>query len=193
MNLPSSPVWRWILPVLAGVVFIGTLSYMAPGRAFDGDDLAPGKYALNALQEGQKEIFRGPAYFEYAGRKGLMDSRVFKLRFVNPSADDGTGFGFLIPLAGSGEAIRPEEYRTSRKDKGSMNGFSTVFGYADLRGDAPTLYFTESGKIMITEAGPDAVSGNLDIILKDAEGRLIHLTGGFRALALSSEARVDEM
>jgi hypothetical protein len=73
-----------------------------------------------------------------------------------------------------------------------MNGFSTVFGYADLHDGAPSLYFTESGKIVITEAGPDAVSGNLDVVLQDSGGRLIHLTGGFRALPLASEARVVE-
>lgn len=181
-----------MLPLLAGAVLIGTLSYMAPDRAYDPQDLAPGKYSLNALQEGENDFFRGPAYFEYAGRNGLMDSRVFTLRFVNPAAGEGTGFGFLIPLAGSSEAIRPQEYRTSRKDQGSMNGFGTLFGYADLRSDAPSLYFAESGKIMIMEAGQQGVSGTLDVILKDAEGQLIHLTGGFSALPLSSEARVDK-
>ena len=172
---------------MAGVLLIGTISYVVPEPYYHINEISSGQYLLETEQQGKQKAMKGPVYFEYTGQKELlMDTRIFKLHFVHSVSSEGPGFGFLIPLSKSDQVIGMEEYRVDPDNKGFMNGFGSVFGYADLRGDTSSLYFTESGNISITATSPEEVSGNVDVVLDDGSGNSIHLEGAFRELPLPS-------
>jgi hypothetical protein len=177
--------WRW--PFLAGVLLIGTISYVVPEPYYSINDLSSGQFLLETDDQGERKAMKGPVYFEYTGQeKTLMDTRIFKLHFVQSASSEAPGFGFLIPLSSSDEKIDLDKYWVDHENKGFMNGFGSVFGYADLRGTNPSLYFTESGSIAIIATSPEEVSGNIDMVLDDGSGNSIHLEGSFRALPLPS-------
>jgi len=187
MNFKSAPFFRWGWPFLAGILLIGTISYISPESTSFKEELTSGRYFLDADRNGEHDAIKGPVYFEYTGQKEqLIPTRIFKLHFANSVTSQGPGFGFLIPLSDSDKSIGTDTYKVDPESKGFMNGFGSVFGYADLRGDAPSLYFTESGRISIIATGPEEVSGNIDMVLDDGSGNSIHLEGSFRALPLPS-------
>lgn len=188
MNFTFPTFLRRGWPFLVGILLIGTISYISPEASIYNEELKPGRYFLDAVRDGEHDAIKGPVYFEYTGQKEqLIATRVFKLHFVNSVSSEGPGFGFLIPLSDSGETIGTLTYETDPDSRGFMNGFGSVFGYADYRGDAPALYFTESGRISIIETSPEEVSGNIDMVLDDGSGSSIHLEGSFRALPLPSD------
>lgn len=187
MKLIYAPLFRWGWPFLAGILLIGTISYISPEATSYVEQLSSGRYFLATVHNGEHHAIRGPVYFEYTGQKErLIATRIFKLHFVNSTPADGYGFGFLIPLSESNENIRLEKYQVDPESRGFMNGYGSVFGYADLRGTTPSLYFTESGSISITTNSPEEVSGTIDMVLDDGSGNSIHLEGSFRALPLPS-------
>ena len=188
MNFNTTSVVRWGWLVLAGILLAGTISYMSPEVASFNEALTSGRYFLDAVRDGEHEAIKGPVYFEYSGQQEQpIATRIFKLHFANSATPEGPGFGFLIPLSDSEEAIRTDTYTVDPESRGFMNGFGSVFGYADFRGDAPSLYFTEAGRISITTTGPDEVSGNIDMVLDDGSGNSIQLEGSFRASPLPSK------
>jgi hypothetical protein len=188
MNIKSAPILRWGWPFLAGTLLIGTISYISPDSTSIDQELSSGRYSLDAVRDGEHNPIKGPVYFEYTGQEQqLIATRIFKLHFANTITSEGPGFGFLIPLSDSEEVIETDTYRVDPESRGFMNGFGSVFGYADLRGDSPSLYFTESGRISILETGPEEVSGNIDMVLDDGSGNSIHLEGSFRASPLPSK------
>ena len=187
MKTGSVQFFSWGWPFLVGLVLIGTISYISPDSSSFPGELSSGRYLLETNQNGEYEAIKGPVYFEYTGREErLTTTQIFKLHFVNKRTSEGPGFGFLIPLSDSGERIGTDKYRVDPESKGFMNGSGSVFGYADLRGASPSLYFTESGSISIITSGPEEVSGTIDTILDDGIGNSIHLEGSFRALPLPS-------
>ena len=172
---------------MAGILLIGTISYISPESTSFEKELSSGRYFLDAVRDGEHDAIKGPVYFEYTGQKEqVIATRIFKLHFANSVTAEGPGFGFLIPLSDSEESIGMDTYKVDPESRGFMNGFGSVFGYADLRGDSPSLYFTESGRISIIATGPEEVSGNIDMVLDDGSGSSIHLEGSFRASPLPS-------
>ena len=166
---------------------MGTISYISPGSSSLIGELSSGRYWLEASQDGKHDAIKGPVYFEYTGQKQhLIDKQIFKLHFVNSTTSEGSGFGFLIPLSDSDEGIRMDKYRVDPESRGFMNRFGSVFGYADLKGATPSFFFTESGSISIIKSSPEEVSGEIDMVLNDSNGKTIHLEGSFRALPLPS-------
>jgi hypothetical protein len=187
MNFKSSAFLRWGWPFLVGILLIGTISYISPESGSKNQELPSGRYFLDADRNGEHEAIKGPVYFEYSGEKEqLIAMRIFKLHFANSVTSEGPGFGFLIPLSDSEKGIGADTYIVDPQSRGLINGFGSVFGYADLRGDSPSLYFTESGRISIIESGPGEVSGNIDMVLDDGNGNSMHLEGSFRASPLPS-------
>jgi hypothetical protein len=187
MNFKSSPVFRWGWPFLAGIVLIATISYISPESTSIKQELSSGRYFLDAIRNGEHDAIKGPVYFEYTSQEErLIATRIFKLHFANSMTAEGPGIGFLIPLSDSDGTIGADTYRVDPESRGFMNGYGSVFGYADLRGGSPSLYFTESGSISIIATGPKEVSGNINMVLDDGSGNSIHLEGSFRALPLPS-------
>ena len=185
MNFKTSPFLRWGWPFLVGILLIGTISYISPETTSFDQELSSGQYFLDAIRNGEHDAIKGPVYFEYTGQKEqLFNKRIFKLHFANSVTSDGPGFGFVIPLSDSDESLGADTYQVDPDRRGFMNGFGSVFGYADLRGDSPSLYFTESGRISFTTTGPEEVAGNIDMVLDDGNGNSIYLEGSFRASPL---------
>ncbi len=187
MNLKSIPLVRWGWPFLAGILVVGIISYVNPDSGYFKEELSSGRYRLEAVHNGGHNSLKGPVYFEYTGQKEhFLATRIFKLHFANSIASEGPGFGFLIPLSDMDQAIETETYWVDQDNRGFMNGFESVFGYADLSDVSPSLYFTESGSISIVETSPGEVSGSIDLVLDNGSGGSIHLEGDFRALPLPS-------
>ena len=176
---------KWGLTILAGLLLAGSISYISPRSLSFNEQLNPGRYSLEINRHEDQDAIEGPVYFEYTGQNDqLIATRIFKLHFVNSNNSGEPGFGFLIPLSDTEEGVGPIEYQVDPERRGFMNGFGTVFGYADLRGASPALYFTESGSISILTTSPEEVSGNIDMLLDDGNGNSIRLSGSFRALPL---------
>ncbi len=176
---------KWSLPVLAGLLLAGSISYINPHPLSFNEELSPGRYSLEVTLNEARDAIEGPVYFEYTGQNDrLIATRIFKLHFVNSNSSGEPGFGFLIPLSDTEEGVGSVEYPVDPERRGFMNGFGTVFGYADLRGESPALYFTESGSISIRTTSPEEVSGNIDMLLDDGHGNSIRLSGSFKALPL---------
>jgi hypothetical protein len=170
-----------------GLVLVLTISYIAPETIGVDAKLASGKYELITEEVGEKNTIRGPVYFEYSQKhNNPMESRIFKLHFVNPLVSDGPGFGFLIPLAGTEKMIDTGSYPVNEKGQGSTERFETVFGYADMGGKTTALYFSESGSISISVCTPREVLGEIDMVLNDGSGASIRVTGPFKAQPLPS-------
>ena len=187
MKFIGAPYYRWGWPFMSGLLLIGAISYLSPESSSLIGELSSGRYLLETVQNGEPDALKGPVYFEYTGQKErLLTTRIFKLHFVNSATSEGPGFGFLIPLSDTSDRIGLEEYRVDPESKGFMNGSGSVFGYADLRDTASSLYFTESGRISINTSSPEEVSGTIDIVLDDGSGNSMHLEGSFRALPLPS-------
>lgn len=177
--------WGWLF--LAGIVLVGTISYITPDSGTLDQQMPSGRYLLHLEQMDTQTSIRGAVYFEYTGQQeGLLATRIFKLQFVNSELGEGPGLGFLVPLSESGAEIQPKSYRVDPEQKGFMNGFEKVFGYADLKGETPSLFFTRSGKLEILRADPGLVSGRLEMDLDDGHGHILRLKGSFKAQPLPS-------
>lgn len=177
--------WGWLF--LAGIVLVGTISYITPDTGTLDQQVPSGRYLLHLEQEDHQTSIRGAVYFEYTGeQEGLLATRIFKLQFINSELGDGPGLGFLVPLSAPGAEIQPKSYRADPEQKGFMNGFEKVFGYADLKGESPCLFFTRSGKLDILRAEPGLVSGSLEMDLDDGHGHILRLKGTFKAQPLPS-------
>jgi hypothetical protein len=174
-------------PVLLGVASVLVIAYIAPDPASVTAELAPGKYDLETAADGKSKKINGPVYFEYSEKhNNSMESRIFKLHFVNPLLAEGPGFGFLIPISGTDEMIDKGEYTVGEQGAEVMSHFNTVFGYADLGGKTSALYFSESGSISISGCTPREVFGEIDMVLNDGSGGSIRVTGAFKAQPLPS-------
>lgn len=187
MTQKDSKWFRRAWPFLLGLLLVLTISYITPEAIPVNAELAIGKYELKTEVGGEKNTLRGPVYFEYSQKQNSpMESRIFKLHFVNPLVSDGPGFGFLIPLSGIEEMIKTGRYSVDEKGQGFTGSFETVFGYADMGGETTALYFSESGSISISGCTPREVLGEIDMILNDGNGGVIRVTGLFNALRLPS-------
>lgn len=187
MNFKSISLIRMGWPFLAGILLVGIISYVNPDSGYFKKELPSGRYRLEAVRNGEQNALKGPVYFEYTGQKErFLATRIFKLHFANTLSSEGPGIGFLIPLSDVDQAIETDTYWVDPENRGFMNGFESVFGYADLRDVSPSLYFTESGSISIVETSPGEVSGSIDLVLDNGSGASIHLEGDFRALPLPS-------
>jgi hypothetical protein len=178
--------WSFAWPFLLVLLLVGSISYIDPASSRSGGDIATGKYLLKADLNGEHTSLEGIVYYEYTSQsQGGVDKSIFKLHFLDASDTDAPGFGFLIPLNNSANHIEKDTYRVDPNGRGFMNGFGTVYGYADLHTDEGKLYFTESGSISIGETmvGEEVV-GNLEIVMDDGSGGTIRLEGDFKARRL---------
>ena len=170
------------------LILLGSISFFVPGDHDPEDPVVAGKYRLTSVQDGKPTNFEGSVYFEFARQQsGLRQTPVFKLHFINPETDKGCGFGFLIPLRPDHSEIGLERYRVQAKESNTINEFETVFGYADMDGQDPALYFTESGDISISSSSTREVAGNMNMLLKDPSGRTMHIQGQFNARPLNAQ------
>ncbi len=185
--IKDSRLFRLMWPVALGVALVLAIAYIAPDPVSLTAELAPGKYDLQTAAEGKSNNINGPVYFEYSDKHdNSMESRIFKLHFVNPHIAKGPGFGFLIPISGTHEMIEKGEYSVGEQGAGVMTNFDTVFGYADMGGKTSALYFSESGSISITGCTPKKVIGEIDMVLNDGSGGSVRVTGAFKAQPLPS-------
>ncbi|EAR16384.1 MULTISPECIES: hypothetical protein [Robiginitalea] len=183
---------KWITRIagvaLTSLVVLGIISYMTPGNMLPESPMVTGKYQLSSLQDGQVEYFEGPVYFELAKQhSGFRQIPVFKLHFINPNAQKGKGFGFIIPLSQDSAFIRAEQYSVESTKDEFLSSLGTVFGYADLVKEKNTLYFTESGSISISASSFEEVAGNMNMLLMDENGRSMRLKGRFNARPLYTQ------
>lgn len=164
-----------------------SIAYIVPKVPGSELNLVKGEYRITSIQQGNERYFEGPVYFELADRhSGIKNSPVFKLHFINADSRFGRGFGFVIPLKENGEQITAENYEVSSRNKRYTHTSESVFGYADLILGENRLYFTESGSISINQATEQEVSGEVDMMLTDAQGNSMKLVGRFNALPLYS-------
>ncbi|MGB5404857.1 hypothetical protein [Robiginitalea sp.] len=183
----DSKWFRLAWPFVLGVALVMAIAYIAPDPVPKTAELATGKYDLETAIDGQSNKINGPVYFEYSDKQdNSMESRIFKLHFVNPLIAEGPGFGFLIPISGTDEMIEQGEYSVDEQSGGVMKRFDTVFGYADLGGKTSALYFSESGSISISGCTPREVLGEIDMVLHDGIGGSLRVTGAFKARPLPS-------
>ena len=175
----------WMVGLVVASVLV--IAYIAPEPVSLTAELAPGKYDLETAANGKSKKVNGPVYFEYSDKhNNSMESRIFKLHFVNPLIAEGPGFGFLIPISGTDELIDKGEYSVGEQGDGVMTHFDTVFGYADMGGKTSALYFSESGSISISGCTPREVFGEIDMVLNDGSGGSVRVTGAFKAQPLPS-------
>ena len=184
----NNPRWlRRTWPILLVLVLVITISYIGPESLPINTELGSGKYELETVLEDQSSVLRGPVYFEYSEKQNSpAETRVFKLHFVHPIVAEGPGLGFMIPLSGTHEIIDQGKYAVDVRSRGAMENFETVFGYADLGGKTPDVYFTESGSISILASDPGEVFGVMDLVLDDGNGASIKVKGDFKAQPLPS-------
>ncbi len=172
---------------MLAILVLGSIAYIVPKVPDSEVSLVKGEYRLTSLHEGNERFFEGPVYFEFADRhSGIKNSPVFKLHFINAKSQSGRGFGFVIPLNGNDKSIAKENYEVSSRNKRFTHTYESVFGYADLILGESHLFFTESGNISINQATEQEVSGEIDMMLTDAQGNSMKLMGRFNALPLHS-------
>jgi len=165
----------WMVGLVVASVLV--IAYIAPDPVSLTGELAPGKYDLETAANGKSKKVNGPVYFEYSDKhNNSMESRIFKLHFVNPLTAEGPGF----------ELIDKGEYSVGEQGAGVMTHFDTVFGYADMGGKTSALYFSESGSISISGCTPREVFGEIDMVLNDGSGGSVRVTGAFKAQPLPS-------
>ncbi|MGB5315097.1 MAG: hypothetical protein WBN56_03795 [Robiginitalea sp.] len=185
--IKGSKLFRLTWPFVLGLALVLAIAYIAPDSSPITAGLGTGKYDLVAAVDGKSNNIKGPVYFEYSDKQdNSMESRIFKLHFVNPLIAEGPGFGFLIPISGTNELIDKGEYSVDEQSGEVMRSFDTVFGYADLGGKTSALYFSESGTISISGCTPREVLGEIDMVLNDGNGATIRVTGAFKAQPLPS-------
>jgi hypothetical protein len=186
--IPSSSLLNRGWPFLAGVLAIGAFSQIFTGAIDLDKELDSGRYVVEKITSEESGTFSGPVFFEYsAPEEGLSDFTVFKLHFLSSRASGDRSFGILIPLKGDEDHIRVERYRVDSNNNGFMNGYGTVFGYADFGDNATTLYFAESGGISISQIEKGEITGEIDIVLGHGSGQNIRLKGDFNALPVPPE------
>lgn len=178
---------QWAAGAFLLVVLFVCLSHMYPeGFGMSGEP-GSGRYELVSEHNGETLEFQGPVYFEKTGTSSILDQdRVFKLHFIHPKMGSGNGFGFLIPLRTEQSEISESRYRIQRT--GSSAEAPSVFGYADILNEGCGLYFTEAGSISILEVGPSKVQGEMNMIMKNAQGREMKVRGRFNARPLQEES-----
>ncbi len=185
MKMNNSRWLRLALPLLLVFILAITISYIDPQTFRKNVDLASGNYMIETLVDHKSNMLRGPVYFEYSEQQNNpVETRIFKLHFVNPLIAEGPGFGFMIPLPGTEERIEAGTYSVDRERRGIMNNSETVFGYADMGGNTSALYFSDSGSISILTSAPTEILGKIDMVLDDGSGGSIRVIGDFKAQQL---------
>ena len=188
MSIERKLILRWVLGGIIPFLLIGSISYADPDSKDLEGLLSRGDYILRSELKGETLKYKGPVYFEFDRQQsGLRNTRVFKLHFLSAEITRGYSFGFLIPITGKDMMLQPEEFRVNEEKKSALSRDESVFGYADLFEKNSSLYFTESGMISIETITEDAVSGNLNMFLKDTDGNELHLSGFFNASPLKSQ------
>ncbi|WP_445383427.1 hypothetical protein [Robiginitalea sp. IMCC43444] len=188
MSIKNNLILRWMLGGMIPFLLIGSISYIAPGSNDIDKLVSKGDYILRTELQGKTIKYQGPVYFEFDRQQsGLRNTRVFKLHFLSSEISRGYSFGFLIPITGKDMVLQPEEFWVNEEKKNILSRDDSVFGYADLFDTNSSLYFTESGMISIKSIAEDAVSGNLNMFLKDVDGKELHLAGFFNALPLKTQ------
>ena len=187
MKAGNSKWLRRSLPVLLGIAFALTISYIGPDTFLTTPDLAPGKYVLETVLDRESRTFRGPVYYEYSQvDPGSLESGMFKLHFVNPLIEEGPGFGFQIPFSGEEEVIGTGKYRVDAGNRSLIKSKESVFRYADMGGSSTALYLSESGSLTILGSQPGEIVGQIDMELNDGNGASISVKGDFKAKPLPS-------
>ncbi|MDG1571333.1 hypothetical protein OZ410_03340 [Robiginitalea sp. M366] len=184
----SKATWKLRLGVLVSVVFLlaVSISHTVPQRT--GTQALPekGTYAITSWMGQEQQVLEGQVYFEVAPQvNGIKGSSVFKLHFINARDAAGAGFGLMIPISSDLQTIAADQYEVPDTDKGFLNRYESVFGYADTLEEGSSLYFTESGSISIQYASTQEVSGIVDLRLTDNGGHSMELRGPFHARPLN--------
>ena len=165
-----------ILPLLL-------ISFISRGLSNNHPDLESGTYQLNAMGAANT-LLKGNIFFEQdevISNKGRLLSTL-KLHFKDNGDPGEIPIRFLISVDTDKQTISAGKYNISRYISGFMNNFDGVFGYANLSMLGEKPFFTRKGQLIITEKSQDLVSGTLDVVLEDVNGKSLHLQGSFSAL-----------
>lgn len=177
---------QWAAGAFLLIVLFVCLSHIYPAGLGMSGEPGSGQYDLISEQDGTTRQIQGPVYYEMSGNtSSILQDRVFKLHFIHPKMDSGNGFGFLIPLGEEAPGIREDRYRIQRTN--AYPQMPSVFGYADILNEGAGLYFTEAGSISILEVGPSEIQGEMNMIMKNANGREMKVKGRFSASPLTED------
>jgi hypothetical protein len=89
--------------------------------------------------------------------------------------------GFLIRKQNWGEELEEGRYKVPAEIDGFIQGFEGVFGFANIKELGELPFFAVGGTIDISYIGPKLLHGDLEIKLRNSEGKYLNIKGDFNA------------
>lgn len=141
-----------------------------------------GEYDLQSTGNLNKNL-TGDVTFETAIEKTNSGTSFSTLRL---KLDDGKSnaehmMQFLISKENSSIEIALGTYKVTKDEDGFLNYFDGVFGFANIKALGEFPLFSQKGEIEIKYIDTQTVRGYMQIDLRNAIGKSIHLEGGFMA------------
>lgn len=130
------------------------------------------------------ERFSGSAHFETTSESTNEEVPFLKLslKLANNDLHNEHSLEFLISKQNKQQLIPIGKYEISENIDGLLDDFDGVFGFANARilGEKP--FFTDKGKIVITQMSDKALRGYVSVSLVSIQGDAIYLKGSFYAV-----------
>lgn len=141
-----------------------------------------GEYDLQSTGNLNKN-FTGDITFETSIEKTSSGTSFSTLKL---KLDDGKSnaehmMQFLISKENSSNKMALGTYKVTKDDDGFLNYFDGVFGFANIKALGELPLFAQNGEIKIRYIDAKTVRGYMRIDLHNANGKSIHLEGGFMA------------
>lgn len=104
------------------------------------------------------------------------------LKFTNNDLHNEHSLEFLISKQNTQHLISIGKYEISENIDGLLDDFDGVFGFANVRMLGEKPFFTDKGKIVITQMSDKALRGYVSVSLVSMQGDAIYLKGSFHAV-----------
>lgn len=146
------------------------------------DVLLTGEYDLQSTGNLNKNL-TGNITFETSIEKTSSGTSfsTLKLKLDDDKSNTEHMMQFLISKENSSNEIALGTYIITKDTDGFLNYFDGVFGFANIEALGEFPLFAQNGEIKIRYLDAKTVRGYMRIDLRNANGKSIHLEGGFMA------------
>ncbi len=142
-----------------------------------------GTYAIQSTGS-LDQYLGGEVNFEtsFETNKNQNSTSILKLKLACEDNTFEHSIEFLIAKENTSNQISKGSYLVSQENRGFLNNFEGVFGFANINSLGELPFFAKSGEVHIDFADDITVVGTLNVSLQNANGKSINLTGDFVAL-----------
>lgn len=163
-------------------------SHISPIDGSDALVVAEGSYHLRASGY-QPMALQGTVVFSTVravSSRGKPYATI-KLDLRHNGKEKVHSLGFLIRKQNWDEELEEGKYRVPVEIDGFIKDFEGVFGFANIKELGELPFFAVDGDIDISYKGPKFLRGDMQIKLRNSEGKHLNIKGEFNAIRKNLE------